>query len=155
MTFYKRNNSRKKHSNACSHSTVYYITTRGTSSKYNVEKNHSNEYDTGIMIDRDYLDTIKERAQKSRVYTEFQMMGLLIAQALGDSKHKALYIKLAKNLNNRKLLEIARRIEENKRIANRGAYFMRIMQKEGFLETIKHEAAKLKKKTQPIRKKTQ
>lgn len=107
------------------------------------------------MINRDYLETIRERAKKSKVYADFQMMGLLIAQALRDTKHTSLYIKLAKNaVNKRKLLEIARQIEDNKRVENRGAYFMRIMEKEGLLkETNKEKPLKNKLKKYGGRKK--
>ena len=50
------------------------------------------------MENKNYLETLKERAKKSRVYKSYQFIGLTIAQLLNDEKHKSLYIKLAKNI---------------------------------------------------------
>ena len=78
-------------------------------------------------MDKEYLDTIKQRVKKARVYKKFQATGLLIAEILGDSEHKSLYIKLAKEYNERELVALAKSIAENKKIAKRGAYFMRML----------------------------
>jgi hypothetical protein len=77
----------------------------------------------------DYLRTIKERAVKSRVYKRYQLIGLLIAQSLNDEKHKSLYIKMAKEHGGEHLLSIAEDVSERKNIKNKGAYFMKVLQK--------------------------
>ncbi|MEK7162861.1 MAG: hypothetical protein AAB696_01065, partial [Patescibacteria group bacterium] len=60
--------------------------------------------------DKNYLETLKERAKTSRVYKKYQLIGLLIAQLLNDDKHKSLYIKLAKKHDNDDLMRIAKDI---------------------------------------------
>ena len=79
--------------------------------------------------DKNYLETLKERAKTSRVYKKYQLIGLLIAQLLNDDKHKSLYIKLAKKYNSDDLLRIAKDVSERKNIKNKGAYFMKVLQK--------------------------
>ena len=86
------------------------------------------------MISKDYLKTIKDRTKESRVYKKFQMMGLLIAELLDDAKHKALYIKLAKEHNPETLLEIAKDVAERKNIGNKGGYFMKILKEKSLLK---------------------
>ncbi len=83
-----------------------------------------------VKIDKPYLEKIKERRKKSRVYTSYQSTGLYLANILGDKKHKSLYIKLAKENNQEKLVNLAKRVVERKNISNKGAYFMRIFEKE-------------------------
>ncbi len=78
---------------------------------------------------RNYLKTLKERAKTSRVYKKYQLIGLLIAQLLNDDKHKSLYIKFAKKHKNDDLLRIAKDVAERKKIENKGAYFMKVLQK--------------------------
>lgn len=78
---------------------------------------------------KEYFEIIKERAKKSRVYKKYQLIGLLIAQLLNDEKHKSLYIKLAKKHNNECLLSIAKDVSKRKKIENKGAYFMKILDK--------------------------
>ncbi len=77
--------------------------------------------------DKNYLETLKERAKTSRVYKKYQLIGLLIAQLLNDDKHKSLYIKLAKKHDNDDLMRIAKDISERKNIENKGAYFMKVL----------------------------
>ncbi len=89
------------------------------------------------MEEKDYLEILKERAQKSRVYKKYQLTGLLIAQLLNDEKHKSLYIKLAKKHNSDDLLRIAKDVAERKNIKNKGAYFMKVLQNKSFLKTVK------------------
>lgn len=74
-----------------------------------------------------YLDVLKERAKVSRVYKKHQMTGLMISQILGDEKYKSLYIKLAKENNQDKLLALAKDIGLRKNVKNKGAYFMRVL----------------------------
>jgi len=80
-----------------------------------------------MAIDAEYIKTIRKRSKKSKVYTQYQMMGLLLADILEDQAHKSLYIKLAKEHNEQKLLELAKSISQNKNVKNRGAYFMRML----------------------------
>lgn len=83
-----------------------------------------------VINRRDYLTKLKERRRESRAYTKHQLVGLELAQLLDDDTHKSLYIKLAKNYNTETLLRIAKRVVENKRVKNKGAYFMSIIFKE-------------------------
>ncbi|MBI2515250.1 hypothetical protein HYV91_03705 [Candidatus Wolfebacteria bacterium] len=76
-----------------------------------------------------YIETLKERAKKSRVYRKYQLTGLLISQLLNDEKHKSLYIKLAKEKDQQKLLELARDVSDRKNVSNKGAYFMTLLTK--------------------------
>ena len=75
----------------------------------------------------DYFKSLEERSKKSRVYRSYQMIGLQLAEILGDLPHKALYIKLAKTRDAQELLRAAKTIAENPKIQNRGAYFMRVI----------------------------
>ncbi len=88
------------------------------------------------QIGKDYLETLKKRRVQSRVYLQHQLTGLEIARILNDESHKSLYIKLAKDFNNDKLLRLAKTIAENHRIKNKGAYFMRLLYKKD--ENINH-----------------
>lgn len=81
------------------------------------------------MDNKDYLEVLKERAKKSRVYKSYQFVGLTISQILNDEKHKSLYIKLAKEHNQSHLLSIAKDVAERKNIEKKGAYFMKILAK--------------------------
>jgi len=80
-----------------------------------------------MAIDKDYLKTIKERTKKSHVYKKYQFTGLLIAELLNDEKHKALYIKLAKQYDESLLLSLAKDTAERSNVANKGAYFMKVL----------------------------
>lgn len=79
------------------------------------------------MAEHEYVKLLKKRRRESRVYREYQLAGLEIAEILGDRGHAALYIKLAKERNGRELLRLAKEIAEKKEVKNRGAYFMRIV----------------------------
>lgn len=81
------------------------------------------------MLNKDYLETLKERGRQSHVYKKYQLTGLLIAQLLEDEKHKSLYIKLAKKHNSDDLLRIAKDVSERKKVKNKGAYFMSVLAK--------------------------
>lgn len=70
---------------------------------------------------------LRERSKKSRVYKKHQMIGLMLAELLKDDKHKALYIKLAKEHDHEKLLSIARGVSDKMNVKNKGAYFMGIL----------------------------
>lgn len=78
-------------------------------------------------MDKDFLETLRERGRKSKVYKPYQLLGLEISQILEDEKHKALYIKLAKNNDPNKLLTLAKEVRERKNIVSKGAYFMSLL----------------------------
>lgn len=73
------------------------------------------------------MATLKERSKKNRVYVKFQDVGLTLTEILDDTKHKALYIKLAKQHDADKLLTLAKRVAGMKNVKNKGAYFMRVL----------------------------
>ncbi len=77
----------------------------------------------------EYIQKLKKRGRESRVYRKYQLIGLEIAQILGDEKHKSLYIKLAKDGSPERLLRLAKEINEKKNVKNKGAYFMSLIKK--------------------------
>lgn len=76
-----------------------------------------------------YLAQLRERKKGSKIYTAYQAAGLALAEILEDEKHKSLYIKLAKKHNNNDLMRIAKDVSERKKIENKGAYFMEVLNK--------------------------
>ena len=74
-----------------------------------------------------YLELLKERAKKSRVYRPHQLTGLMLAEILGDPSHKSLYMKLSKIYDNNELIRLAKNLSERKSIENKGAYFMKML----------------------------
>lgn len=80
-----------------------------------------------MLNQSEYLENLKKRGRESKVYQKHQLIGLEVAQILGDERHKSLYIKLAKENNPQILLELAKRISDKKDVKNRGAYFMKIL----------------------------
>lgn len=80
------------------------------------------------LNENDYLTKLKRRTKEGRVTRQFQLIGLEIATILKDLKHKALYIKLAKEHDPEKLLSIAKDTSSRRDIKNPGAYFMRVVQ---------------------------
>jgi hypothetical protein len=80
-----------------------------------------------VITGEDYIADLRKKAKESKVYQKHQLIGLQVAEILNDNKHKALYIKLAKEKNTDRLLEVARAVAERANIKNPGAYFMRII----------------------------
>jgi hypothetical protein len=80
--------------------------------------------------DKPYFEELAKRAKESHVHSAHQLAGLEIADILGDQKHKALYIKLAKKHGSHKLITLAKSVAEKKDVKNAGAYFMKIITKE-------------------------
>ncbi len=78
-------------------------------------------------MDKDYLGKIKNRVKNARVYKKFQATGLEMAELLNDAKHKALYMKIAKEYSEQDILPLAKRISQNKKVAKKGAYFMSVL----------------------------
>ena len=83
---------------------------------------------------QEYMDELQRRSRESRVYKQYQMIGLLIAEALDDEAHKSLYIKLAKEHDGDELLQIAKDVADRKGIDNKGAYFMKILESKKLLK---------------------
>jgi len=79
-----------------------------------------------VPIDPSYLDEIKKRKKDSKVYKEFQLTGLELAEILGDESHKSLYIKLAKTNPRQRLMAVAKDVADRKNVKNMGAYFMKV-----------------------------
>lgn len=74
-----------------------------------------------------YMERIKTRSKDTRISKPYQLIGLEIADILDDRRHKALYIKWAKEKNPIELLRVAKEVEEKKDVKNKGAYFMRVV----------------------------
>lgn len=88
------------------------------------------------MLDREqYLSDLAARRRKSRAYTRHQLIGLLIAEALGDRAHKSLYIKMAKEGDPDMLLGLAKDVASRWGVENRGAYFMTAAHERGYTTT--------------------
>ena len=87
-----------------------------------------------------YMAELKRRGKESHVYRSYQLIGLDIADVLNDRAHKALYIKLAKEGDPRRLMAIAKDVADRKDVKNHGAYFMRVV-----AEETKAQKAKVKK----------
>lgn len=100
-----------------------------------------------MTISNDYLKKLRERAKKSRVYKKHQMIGLRIGRELDDSKHKALYMKLAKEGNPARLEWLAAEVAARGGIKKKGAYFMKIL-----LETEREAKTWLKQKPDKAKK---
>lgn len=62
-------------------------------------------------------------AEDKYISREFQSFGMYLAEELGDYKHKALYIKLAKTVH-RAILEKALSFTKDSTAKNKGALFM-------------------------------
>jgi hypothetical protein len=78
-----------------------------------------------------YLKELARRGKESHVYKKYQLLGLEISQILHDEKHKALYIKLAKERNGDNLIRLAKDVADRKNIKNMGAYFMTLLKANG------------------------
>ncbi len=76
---------------------------------------------------KNYFAVIAERKVTSKAYREHQLIGLEVAQLLGDFSHKALYMKLTKQHGKDMILKLAKSVAERKDIRNKGAYFMKVL----------------------------
>lgn len=92
-----------------------------------IEKTVSLLHNESVNIADGYMDKIKERQKDTRVSKPYQLIGLEIADILDDRRHKALYIKWAKEKNAIELLRLAKEVDERKNVKNKGAYFMRLV----------------------------
>lgn len=77
-----------------------------------------------------YLEELARRGKESHVYRKYQLIGLEISQLLSDEKHKALYIKLAKEHDADALLRLAKDVATRTTVKNKGAYLMTILKRE-------------------------
>ena len=82
-----------------------------------------------------YLNKLARRGKESHVYRKYQLIGLEISQILADEKHKALYIKLAKEHDADGLMRLAKDVATRSTVKNKGAYFMTILAKEKIKKT--------------------
>ena len=96
-----------------------------------------------------YLNKLTRRGKESHVYRRYQLVGLEISQILADEKHKALYIKLAKEHDADRLMRLAKDVATRSAVKNKGAYFMTILARENIKpETITpDQTSKQKPKT--------
>jgi len=85
------------------------------------------------MDSQEYFTLLSKRAEKTRAFSAFQDTGTLVSEILGDPKHIALYIKIAKKVDSRTLVGTAKGIVERGHIQCPGAYFMRIAKEKGWL----------------------
>ncbi len=84
-----------------------------------------------MIIDASYLKLLKDRSGKSKAYSKHQFLGAEIGEILGDPKHTALYIKLAKESSQPEvLLQKAKHVGGLAHVKNKGAYFMRMVTSE-------------------------
>ena len=74
-----------------------------------------------------YMKELEKRGKESHVYRKYQLVGLEISQILEDEKHKALYIKLAKEKSGERLLRLAKEVADRQNVKNKGAYFMYLL----------------------------
>lgn len=90
-----------------------------------------------MELPKPYIEELRERSQKTHVHSKHQLLGLEIAEILEDDKHKALYIKLAKDGNAPALKRLAQEVKERRGIKNKGAYFMKLwkMERDGLSNT--------------------
>ncbi len=75
-----------------------------------------------ILMSNDFLSRIDNTAKY--VSKEFQDYGLRLATNLGDIKHKALYIRLAKEVPRGKMDAAAQFALDYPKVRNRGRIFM-------------------------------
>jgi hypothetical protein len=81
-------------------------------------------------LKKTYMEELARRGKESHVYRKYQLVGLEISQILADEKHKALYIKLAKEHDADGLMRLAKDVATRGTVKNKGAYFMTILAKE-------------------------
>ena len=79
------------------------------------------------IIQNSYFKELQKRKKSARIHRRYQATGLALAQILEDDKHKSLYMKLAKERDNDKLIALAKDVAERKNVKNKGAYFMRLL----------------------------
>lgn len=78
---------------------------------------------------KDYVKELKRRGAESHVYRKYQLIGLEVSQILHDERHKALYIKLAKDsgASSDRLIGLAKDVAQRASVKNKGAYFMSLL----------------------------
>ena len=80
-----------------------------------------------MVLKEAYLKNLAKRGKESGAYHKFQDVGIQIAEILKDPKHTALYIKLAKEGDPKRLLGLAKDAASRKDVRNPGAYFMKLV----------------------------
>lgn len=77
-----------------------------------------------------YLQELRRRSEESHAYKSYQLTGLEIANILEDWEHKSLYIRLAKDRGESRMMQLAKEVAEKKNVENKGAYFMMVIKSE-------------------------
>ncbi len=85
---------------------------------------------TGKSLKEVYLEELTRLGKESHVYRKYQLIGLEVSEILGDERHKALYIKLAKERGTDRILALAKDVATRGEVKNKGAYFMAILAQE-------------------------
>lgn len=75
----------------------------------------------------DYLGVLKERKRDFRISKKHQLLGVELAELLGDEKRAGFYIKLAKEMNHAALLRLAKDVAERHHVKNKAAYFTKLL----------------------------
>ena len=70
------------------------------------------------------IDRVEKKKERQRISREFQDYGLRLSEQLEDSKHKSLYIKLAKEKPRKALEEALSYVLDYPHAKNRGKLFM-------------------------------
>jgi hypothetical protein len=81
-------------------------------------------------MSEEFMEKLRQKGKDAHITQSYQLLGLEIAKILGDEKHKALYIKLAKEQGAERLLGVAKDIAQRTGVKNKGAYFMRVITEE-------------------------
>ncbi len=92
-----------------------------------------------------YVEELKRRGKESHIYKKYQLLGLEISKILADEKHKALYIKLAKEQDAETLMRLAKDIAERGNVKNKGAYFMTMLKEQNTKSSISSKSKMLSK----------
>jgi hypothetical protein len=70
------------------------------------------------------IQRLEKKRESQRISREFQDYGVRLAEVLGDSKHKSLYIKLSKEKPRKALEEALSYVMDYPHAKNRGRLFM-------------------------------
>lgn len=70
------------------------------------------------------IGRVERRKESQRISKEFQDFGVRLSEVLGDSKHKSLYIKLAKEKPRQALEEALSYVQDYPHARTKGRLFM-------------------------------
>ncbi len=92
--------------------------------------NLKSEMDPLGKMTSSYIQELRRRTSESHAYKSYQLTGLEIANILEDWEHKSLYMRLAKERGESKMMQLAKEVAEKKNVENKGAYFMMVIKSE-------------------------